>query len=216
MTVCYDHDRRQRMGLPEAVLCEGKTDGQLRAVVAALSDQPPGPVLFTRMSIDQSAIVETAAGNALDYDSESRTAFLHGRFDRQDTGMVAVVAAGTSDMSVAGEACRTLTFLGIQNMCHADVGVAGLWRLQSRLEQIQKADVVIVAAGLDAALASVVGGLVAVPVIGVPTSVGYGMARRGETALTSMLCSCAQGVLVTNIDNGFGAACAASRILGSS
>jgi pyridinium-3,5-biscarboxylic acid mononucleotide synthase len=210
--VRFDHDRAARVGLPEAVLCEGKTDEQLRAVVSALRERPPAPALFTRMAGDQRVVVEHAAGCELDFDTDSGTAFLHGRQPAR-SGCVAVVTAGTSDLGVAREAVRTLEFLGINGTCIADVGVAGLWRLEARLDAIRTADVVIVVAGMDGALASVVGGLVSAPVIGVPTSTGYGVARDGETALHTMLCSCAQGVLVANIDNGFGAACAAARIL---
>jgi hypothetical protein len=210
--VRFDHDRAARIGLPEAVLCEGKTDEQLWAVATALHERPPAPALFTRMAGDQRVVVERAAGCELDFDSESGTAFLHGRRPAR-SGSVTVVTAGTSDLRVAREASRTLEFLGIAANCIADVGVAGLWRLEARLDEIRAADIVIAVAGMDAALASVLGGLVAAPVIGVPTSSGYGVARDGQTALHSMLCSCAQGVVVANIDNGFGAACAAARIL---
>jgi len=114
---------------------------------------------------------------------------------------------------VALEAARTLTYLGIRNEVYIDVGVAALWRLQERISEINSHDVVIVVAGMDAALASVVGGLTSRPVIAVPTSVGYGVAEGGAAALNSMLASCASGLLVTNIDNGYGAACAAFRII---
>ena len=122
-------------------------------------------------------------------------------------------AAGTSDASVASEAARTLTFSGVKCQTIVDVGVAGLWRLEARLDEIRQADIVIAVAGMDAALVSVLGGLVAAPVIAVPTSVGYGVAAGGSAALHSSLASCAQGVTVVNIDNGFGAACAAVRML---
>jgi hypothetical protein len=208
MSVVFDHDRPRRIGMPEAVMCLGKSDEQLDAVLRALP--PDVPVLLTRMDARQH---ERMAGEVLDHDPVSGTAFLHGRLPARP-GTVAVVTAGTSDLAVAGEAVRTCEFMGITARTYADVGVAGLWRPQERIEEIARADVVIVVAGMDGALASVVGGLLAAPVIGVPTSTGYGAARAGETALHSMLTSCAQGVLVTNIDNGFGAACAAVRILG--
>jgi NCAIR mutase (PurE)-related protein len=114
---------------------------------------------------------------------------------------------------VAAEAARTLTFSGVECQSIVDVGVAGLWRLEARLDEIREADIVIAVAGMDAALVSVLGGLVAAPVIAVPTSVGYGVAAGGTAALHSSLASCAQGVTVVNIDNGFGAACAAVRML---
>jgi NCAIR mutase (PurE)-related protein len=164
------------------------------------------------MTASQHAVLAPRADNALDYDPASGTATLHGRMPHR-AGTVTVLTAGTSDLHVADEARRTCEFLGITARCIADVGVAGLWRLTERLDEITASDVVIVVAGMDGALASVVGGLVGQPVIAVPTSTGYGVSRGGETALHAMLASCAQGVTVTNIDNGFGAACAASRIL---
>jgi NCAIR mutase (PurE)-related protein len=126
---------------------------------------------------------------------------------------VSIVSAGTADGSVAWEAARTLEYLGIAHTIYEDSGVAGLWRLASRLDEINASDVVIVVAGLDAALASVLGGLTPKPIFAVPTSVGYGVARNGETALSGMLVSCAPGVAVMNIDNGYGAACAAARVV---
>jgi hypothetical protein len=207
MTVRYDHDRARRIGMPEAVLCAGKSDDQLRGIVDEL--RGGSPVLFTRMSAAQHDAVPDRAG--LDYDPASRTALLNGSLPERP-GQIAVVTAGTSDLPVAGEAVRTLEFLGFSPVLISDVGVAGLWRLQERLDDIAAADVVIVVAGMDAALASVVGSLVGQPIIAVPTSTGYGVARAGETALHAMLASCAQGVAVVNIDNGFGAACAAARI----
>lgn len=124
-----------------------------------------------------------------------------------------MVSAGTADGQVAWEAARTLQYLGISVEVHEDNGVAGLWRLTANLEKINAADAVIVVAGLDAALASVMGGLTGRPIFAVPTSVGYGVARQGEAALASMLVSCAPGVAVLNIDNGYGAACAAARVI---
>lgn len=148
----------------------------------------------------------------MEYDAESATAIMHGCLPARE-GTVAVVTAGTSDLTVAAEAHRTLGFLGFTTNLIADVGVAGLWRLLERVDEITAYDVVIVVAGMDAALASVMGGLTGQPIIAVPTSTGYGVAADGESALRSMLTSCAQGIAVTNIDNGFGAACAANRIL---
>jgi NCAIR mutase (PurE)-related protein len=126
---------------------------------------------------------------------------------------VAIVAAGTSDVPVAREAERTLAYAGLASTLVADVGVAGLWRLQRRLDEIRAHPVVICAAGMDAALPSVLGGLVPGALIAVPTSVGYGVAAGGRAALDAVLASCAPGITVCNIDNGYGAACAAMRIL---
>ena len=212
MTVRYDYDRLARVGMPEAVFCLDKTPSQLRAIVTELVGRPDNPVLFTRMTESQFQAVRQTAGKSLDYDAESATAVLHGYLPARD-GTVAVLTAGTSDIPVAAEACRTLEFLGFKATCIVDVGVAGLWRLLERIDEFTTADVVIVVAGMDAALASVVGGLTGQPVIAVPTSTGYGAAAGGDTALRAMLTSCAQGITVTNIDNGFGAACAANRIL---
>lgn len=212
MTLRYDFGRIERIGMPEAVLCSPKSDEQIVAIIAELHKSPETPVLFTRLDSSRHEHLADEHRRALDYDPLSRTAFLHGGLARRP-GRVAVVAAGTSDSSVAAEACRTLEFSGVEATQIVDVGVAGLWRLQERLEEIRQFDIVIVVAGMDAALASVVGGLIEAPVIAVPTSVGYGVAEGGATALNSMLASCAQGIAVTNVDNGFGAACAAVRIL---
>lgn len=212
MTTVYDYPRRERLGMPEAVFCEGKDIGSLDRILAELSGRPDHPVLFTRLSEGLFGRLDPALSKSLDYDTVSHTAILHGTLAPRP-GRVAVVTAGTSDLKVAREAVRTLDFMGIASTLIADVGVAGIWRLLDRVEEIDRHDLVIVAAGMDAAIASVMGGLVGKCVIGVPTSIGYGVAAGGTTALNAMLASCGQGVLVTNIDNGFGAACAAVRIL---
>jgi NCAIR mutase (PurE)-related protein len=210
--VRYDYARLARIGMPEATFCLDKTPSQLLAIVTELIERPDNPVLLTRMSESQYQDVREFCGESLGYDAESATAVMHGCLPARD-GTVAVVTAGTSDIPVAAEACRTLEFLGFTATRIVDVGVAGIWRLLERVDEILTYDVVIVVAGMDAALASVVGGLTGQPIIAVPTSTGYGAAAEGETALRAMLTSCAQGITVTNIDNGFGAACAANRIL---
>jgi NCAIR mutase (PurE)-related protein len=212
MSARYDYTRRERIGLSEAVLCEGKDPDALLALTTELAGKSDHPVLFTRFLQDQFNALPASLRDRFDYDRLSRTAFLNGCFAKIDA-RVSVVTAGTSDLSVAGEACRTLEFIGISPHLIADVGVAGLWRLMERVDDLKESDTVIVIAGMDAALVSVVAGLVAQPIIGVPTSTGYGVATGGRTALNAMLASCAQGLLVTNIDNGFGAACAAARII---
>ena len=198
--------------MPEAVLCGTKSTEQVVAIVADLVAASSEPRLLTRVTDDQIATLCTMYGDLLDIDPVSRTVFLHGTLPARH-GSVTVVAAGTSDESVAREALRTLEFSGVSATLIGDVGVAGLWRLLERLDEIRTADVVIAVAGMDAALVSVLGGQVAAPMIAVPTSVGYGVAEGGATALHSALASCAQGVAVVNIDNGFGAASAAVRIL---
>ncbi|KUI29361.1 nickel pincer cofactor biosynthesis protein LarB [Mycobacterium sp. GA-2829] len=214
-TLIYDRDRLARIGLPEAVFCLNKSTADVARIVESLLADGVGPVLFTRMSEQQRQLVCENTHAIVDYDALSQTAFLNGTLGKRNA-RVGIVAAGTSDRSVAAEAQRTLQFLGIESSLHLDVGVAGLWRLLERVDDLRREQALIVVAGMDAALASVVGGLVACPVIAVPTSTGYGAARGGETALNAMLASCAQGVVVTNIDNGFGAACGAARIVGHS
>ena len=145
----------------------------------------------------------------------SRTAFLGDAPQIERTGDVAIVAAGTSDMPVVREAWRTLRYYGHEATTIVDVGVAGLWRLTERIDEIRSHPIVIVVAGMEAALASVLGGLVGGAVICVPTSVGYGVAKGGRAALDAILASCSPGLVVCNIDNGYGAACAALRILGA-
>lgn len=208
----HDDRRTERIGMPEAVLCGTKTVDQVVAIVDELVSTTDEPLLLTRLTDDQMTALSGRHDDVLDVDAVSRTAFLRGVRPAVD-GSVAVVAAGTSDASVALEAHRTLTFSGVDAHLVVDVGVAGIWRLEERLDEIRRADVVIAVAGMDAALVSVLGGLVAAPVVAVPTSVGYGVATGGTAALHSSLASCAQGVVVVNVDNGFGAACAAVRML---
>jgi len=208
----HDDQRMARIGMPEAVLCSAKTDAQLLAICQELTAQQE-PVLFTRLAEDRLQDLPEAVGAAMDYDPISETAVANGTLSSR-RGRVAVVAAGTSDQRVAAEATRALVFSGVSVDTIVDVGVAGIWRLEARLDDIRAADIVIAVAGMDAAIVSVLGGLVGSPIIAVPTSVGYGVATGGSTALNSALASCAQGVAVMNIDNGFGAACAAVRMLG--
>jgi NCAIR mutase (PurE)-related protein len=212
MTVTYDYDRTDRLGMPEAVYCEGKSAGSLNTIIAELAAPPGHHVLFTRLTAELLATLDSSLVEQLDHDPVSATATLHGNLAKR-SGTIAIVAAGTSDLKVAREAARTLEFSGFASSLIVDVGVAGLHRLLDRIDEIRAHDVVIIVAGMDAALASVMGGLVGKPLIGVPTSVGYGVAAGGGTALNAMLASCGQGVLVTNIDNGFGGACGAIRIL---
>ena len=207
-----DFDRGQRIGLEEAIFCEGKTaDHVVEILTQAKSKQQS--FLLTRLNRETYAAVIKAQNFDLDYDQLSRTAIFGEVHEPRDENRVAIISAGTSDASVAREAARTLRYYGHIPKEVADVGVAGLWRLMDRLSDIQKSDVLIVVAGMDAALPTVLGGLVSQPIIGVPTSVGYGVAKGGESALKSMLSSCSSGLTVTNIDNGYGAACAALRIL---
>ncbi len=213
MDVLFDHSRRERIGLPETVFCQGKPCDTLIRLVRDQAAPGASPLLFTRLAPDVYEAFPEDAQNALDYHPLSCTAF-GGVLPRRGPGRVAVVSAGTCDGPVAWEAARTLAYLGIDHTLYEDSGVAGLWRLAGRLEEINGHEVVIIAAGMDAALATVLGGLTPKPVVAVPTSVGYGVATAGNAALAAMLSSCAPGVCVQNIDNGYGAACAAARIVG--
>lgn len=205
--------RAERLGIGEAVLCGDKTAAQIERILELAGGSA---MLLTRLDADKHAALAAGVRERLDYDAVSRTAFFqHGADEVAGAVRVAVVAAGTSDAGPAREALRTLAFNEVPATAIFDVGVAGIWRLMERLDEIRRHEVVIAVAGMDAALVSVLGGLVAQPLIAVPTSTGYGAARGGETALAAALASCAPGVTVCNIDNGYGAACAALRILGA-
>lgn len=209
--VLADTHRVIRQGFPEAVYAEGKTLTQtsdaLTALVAA-----HGCALATRVTPDMAALLLQRFPTG-SYDGVSRL-YRIGQMDGSfKSAPVAVVCAGTSDLPVAEEAAQTLEFAGAKVNRITDVGVAGLHRLLARLDDLRSASLVIAIAGMEGALPSVLGGLVAVPVIAVPTSVGYGANLGGISALLSMLNSCASGLTVVNIDNGFGAAMAAIRIL---
>lgn len=209
--ILLDLRRADRVGLDEAVLCADKTVVHVLEIARQAHASGRG-MLFTRVTGEQESALRREFPE-LDHDAVSRTAILGSPRPPRGEGRVAVVAAGTSDAQVAREAVRTLAFAGEKATVVVDVGVAGIWRLVNRLEELRRHPVVIVVAGMDAALPTVVGGLVGSALVAVPTSVGYGVATGGHAALNSMLSSCAQGVPVMNIDNGFGAACAALRIL---
>jgi pyridinium-3,5-biscarboxylic acid mononucleotide synthase len=204
--------RAERVGLDEALFCAGKTDAQIVRIVETVNSAGR-PMLLTRLDANRHGGFPDGIRALLEYDALSRTAFLGPRRGLRVTPRVAVVCAGTSDLPVSREAARTLEYYGEKVSEFTDVGVAGLHRLLGRIAEVRAHEIVIAVAGMDAAIVSVLGGLVKAPVIAVPTSVGYGAARGGETALGAALSSCAAGVTVVNIDNGFGAACAALRIL---
>jgi pyridinium-3,5-biscarboxylic acid mononucleotide synthase len=206
-----DFERGARIGLDEALFCESKSVEQISAIVDAVRAKT-GRMLLTRLEQSKYEALIVRHGAQLEYDSLSRTAILGHPHPTLAKTAVAIVMAGTSDLRVGREAARTLAFAGQPYREYTDIGVAGLWRLLERIEDIRLSPVVIVAAGMDAALVSVVGGLVASPVIALPTSVGYGVAAGGSVALHAALASCAPGISVVNIDNGYGAACAALRI----
>lgn len=205
-----DLSRPRRTGMGETIYCPGKTAEQLVAILRAFAEADQA-VLGTRCTPEQARAV-TEAGLAADYDATGRTLIL-GSSAAPTLGRVIVLTGGTADVPVAEEAARTAAFFGAEVTRCYDVGVAGLHRLLGRLDEVRAADVIIAVAGMEGALGSVVAGLVEAPVIAVPTSVGYGAAFEGLAPLLSMLNSCAEGLAVVNIDNGFGAAVMACRIL---
>jgi len=207
-----DHHRALRQGFPEVIYGAGKTPEQIVAIASRIAERGDG-VFATRLSGDGAGAL-TSAFPAIECNAVARTAYL-----APDTppevakGSLLVVTAGTSDLPVAEEAAVTARAMGCEVARLTDVGVAGIHRLLARRPMLDTARVIIVVAGMDGALSSVVGGLARVPVIAVPTSVGYGAAFGGIAPLLTMLNSCAAGVTVVNIDNGFGAAVAAARIM---
>jgi NCAIR mutase (PurE)-related protein len=209
-----DKYRPARTGAPEAVFCPGKTSSQIADILLVLMDLHPGEnILATRATPENYQVVSAMIPAAV-FDPVSRIIHIQRKGEIEESAPVlAVVTAGTADIPIAEEAAVTAELLGHRVDRIYDVGVAGIHRLFDKLERIRSAKVVIVVAGMEAALASVVGGLVQVPVIAVPTHVGYGSSFEGLAALLGMLNSCANGVGVVNIDNGYGAACLASKIL---
>lgn len=205
-----DHHRVIRQGIPEVVYGPGKAPGQVAGIVRELVDSGATPVLATRVDDAQAA----AALDAVPGGRRRGTTVWWRPQPRRPDAAVVLVTAGTADGPVADECEAVLEALGLVATRIDDVGVAGLHRLLAQVEPITSADAVVVVAGMEGALASVVGGLTGAPVIAVPTSVGYGAGLAGVTALLGMLASCAAGLTVVGIDNGFGAACAVARLLG--
>ena len=211
-----DHHRHVRQGLPEAVYGPGKSPEQCASIVAELLANGSGPVLLTRADEAQAeAALEGSPGGArvVDRVGPARLSLLAWRPAEPRPGRILVVTAGTADLPVAEECAATLRAYGFAPRLVADCGVAGLHRLLASLDELTDADAVVVVAGMEGALASIAGGLTAAPLVAVPTSVGYGAGLDGVTALLAMHASCASGVTVVGIDNGFGAACAIARIL---
>lgn len=208
---CLDHHRHLRQGAPETILGASKTASQMITIIGAMVRRDSN-VLITRLDENKAEQLLREFPQGC-YDSEARTfSLVQNPIEIVGLGKILVVCAGTSDLPVAREAAITARMFGNEVEELVDVGVAGIHRLFDRLELLRSAAVLIVVAGMEGALPSVIGGLVATPVIAVPTSVGYGASFGGIAALLGMLNSCASGVTVVNIDNGFGAACAAARI----
>lgn len=205
-----DTHRRLRQGVPEIIFGEGKTAEQILSITECLQKSGQQAVLVTRLSAEKAAVLGDAF--AMEYNPEGHIALI-GSFPEADgSGNIVICTGGTSDLPVAAEAAFTARALGNAVVPLYDVGVAGLHRLLSHMDEIMSAKVIIAIAGMEGALASVIAGLADCPVIAVPTSVGYGASFGGLSALLSMLNSCASGVSVVNIDNGFGAAYQASLI----
>lgn len=210
--VVFDTERFARLGFDEAVYGATKSAEQLEFIIRQANDDHRS-LLITRLADNQLTALTSDAQSRLDYDPVSRTAILGSSHPARARTQIAIVAAGSSDAPVAYEARRTLAYYGHQTTAILDVGVAGLWRLLDRLDDIKQHPVVIAVAGMEAAIVSVLGGLYGGLMIAVPTSIGYGVGEGGAAALRGSLASCAPGVVVVNIDNGYGAACAALRAL---
>ncbi|GAA1650168.1 nickel pincer cofactor biosynthesis protein LarB [Actinoplanes couchii] len=206
-----DLDRTARRGYPEAVYCAGKTPAQVAGIAAAVRDRPDVVTLFTRAGADHAAAVLAELPDARHEPDAGLLAWPPAP-PPPTGGLVVVVAAGTSDLPAAREAELTARYLGRPTESVVDVGVAGLHRILARVDLLRRARAVVVAAGMDGALPSVVAGLIAAPVVGLPTSVGYGAAFGGVAPLLTMLNACAPGVAVVNIDNGYGAGHLAAQI----
>ena len=204
-----DLHRAVRQGMPEVIYGEGKTAEQITGILQAMEGRGIGNIMVTRLSKEKADCIRENV--QLDYDEVSRIGIVN-RKETEKIGKIAIVAAGTSDLPVAEEAAVTAELYGNYVERVYDVGVAGIHRLLHRLPQLEDAKVIVAVAGMEGALVSVIGGLVSCPVIGVPTSVGYGANFGGAAALLSMLNSCASGVSVVNIDNGFGAGVLAAKI----
>lgn len=206
-----DTDREERQGLPEVIYAPGKDDDEIAGIASRLLAEGTGPVLVSRLSHTRADSVRSLVGGGGGvYDETARLLLWRPRTPADF--QVRIVTAGTADGPVAAETAAVADAVGLSAELIADVGVAGMHRLYAVLDQLNDADVVIVVAGMEGALASAVGGLVGSPVIAVPTSTGYGAALEGVTALLAMLSSCAAGLTVVNIDSGFGAAMAAHRL----
>lgn len=209
----FDWERAARTGVPEAVLATGKSTGQLDSILQEAGARQ-AVVLLTRLTSEAFEALRPEHRQAMDYDPVSRTAILGTPRPRPDLdGQIAIVAAGSSDMPVALEARRSLAASGVAAPVYADVGVAGLWRLLGVAEELRGYSVLVAVAGMEGALFSVLAGLVPGLVVAVPSSVGYGVSRNGEAALSSALATCAPGVVTVNVDNGFGAAAACLKIV---
>ncbi|MFQ5717170.1 MAG: nickel pincer cofactor biosynthesis protein LarB [Nitrospinales bacterium] len=206
-----DHHRAIRGAMPEVIYCEGKTPEQILLIVKSMM-KAESDILATRVHPEVYAKLKPSLPAKAVYNPSGRTLVLKRKKNVKKTGSIIIATAGTADIPVAEEAAVTADLLGSRVETTFDIGVAGIHRVFDQIETFRKARVAVVVAGMDGALASVVGGLISAPVIAVPTSVGYGASFQGLAALLAMLNSCASGVAVVNIDNGFGAGCLAHKI----
>jgi pyridinium-3,5-biscarboxylic acid mononucleotide synthase len=206
-----DHHRGLRNSMPEVIYCQGKTVPQIKKIIQSMKREG-NPILATKLSKEIFRKLKSFLPKYSDYNEIANTLVIDKNKKKKKRGLITIITAGTSDIPIAEEASVTAKALGSETETLFDVGVAGIHRLFNNLEQIRKARVIIVVAGMEGALASVVGGLVDQPIIAVPTSIGYGTSFGGISALLTMINSCATGIAVVNIDNGFGAGCMAHRI----
>jgi pyridinium-3,5-biscarboxylic acid mononucleotide synthase len=206
-----DHHRELRNGSPEVIFSPGKTVPQIKKIIQKLR-RADSNILATKLTADAYKKLKASLPKNAEYNEQGQTLAIRNKQNIHSKGLITIITAGTSDIPIAEEAAATAQLMGSRVETIFDVGVAGLHRLLDNMEQINKARVLIVVAGMEGALASVVGGLVAQPIIAVPTSIGYGASFSGISALLTMLNSCATGIAVVNIDNGFGAGCMAHRI----
>ncbi len=206
-----DHHRELRSGIPEVIYCPGKTVAQIKKIIQSIN-RAGHSILATKLSKETFRKLKPFLSKTSEYNETAQTLVIEKVKHKKKSGLITIITAGTSDIPIAEEALVTAQLLGSKTETLFDVGVAGIHRLFNNLEQIRKARVIVVVAGMEGALASVVGGLVDKPIIAVPTSTGYGATFGGVSALLTMLNSCATGIAVVNIDNGFGAGCMAHRI----
>jgi NCAIR mutase (PurE)-related protein len=206
-----DFGREKRLGFPEIIYGAQKSIEQLESILDHYRNRKMN-ALITKLQAEKARVLLGCFPEGI-YDPQAQTYIILYERAAARHGVVGVISGGTADAPIVREAANTLAFLGYEPLCYYDIGVAGLHRLQAKLPELDTCDVLIVVAGFEGALPSVVGGLLSQPIIAVPTSVGYGVAEGGKTALHAMLSSCANGILVMNIDNGCGAALAAVRIM---
>ena len=206
-----DHSRKERLGFDEVIFGASKSISLMKELLNDYAERDQN-VLVTKLQVEKASVLKETYPGAF-YDEASEIFMLSAIENTSDDYKVGIISAGSSDEGVAKEAYYTLLYNGAATNIIHDVGVAGIHRLLNRLEELKKFDILIVIAGFEGALPTVIGGLLPQPIIAVPTSVGYGTAKNGETALHAMLASCANGISVTNIDNGYGAAMCALRIL---